>query len=94
MISIRRALLASMGLLGLLVLAGCASSKAGPGVLPMPAGMSCSSVRSELAQLDRKGTRAHVEAVNAGRKVSGGARQDVDRYNHLLSVYLGAQCHN
>lgn len=94
MITVRRATALLSGLMGIVMLAGCASSNAaGPGPRPLPPGMTCGSARAELAQLDRKGTRSKIEAVSAGRKVAGKDQQDVDRYNYLLNVYLGARCH-
>jgi hypothetical protein len=79
------------------ILAGCASDNASqggdPGARPLPAGQSCQSVRAELDRLDRRGVPSKVEAANSGRKLSGADRADVDRYNALLSQYLGARCH-
>ncbi len=77
-------------------LAGCASDAGpygDPGARPMPAGYSCQSVRTELNRLDAKGIRPKVEAASAGSKLSAQAQADVDRYNYLLNVYLGARCH-
>jgi hypothetical protein len=86
---------AAAGLLGVALLGGCATSNAaGPYARPMPVGMSCKSVKQELNQLDRRGVRSKVEAISAGRRISADARKDADRYNYLLSVYLGAQCHS
>lgn len=59
----------------------------------MPPGYSCQSVRAELNRLDAKGIRPKVEAASAGRSMSESAQADVDRYNYLLNVYLGARCH-
>jgi hypothetical protein len=74
-----------------LALAGCAgngsSGNGDPGAMAMPAGQSCQSVRAELNRLDAKGVRSKFEA---GRS-KGDA--DVDRYNQLLNLYLGARCH-
>ena len=77
-------------------LAGCASNAGpygDPGAKPMPPGYSCQSVRAELNRLDAKGIRPKVEAASAGKSLPAGARDDVDRYNYLLNVYLGARCH-
>lgn len=78
-------------------LAGCASSNAGPygdpGARPLPPGYSCQSVRAELNRLDAKGIRGKVEAASAGKKLPAQQQTDVDRYNYLLNVYLGARCH-
>ena len=79
-----------------IALAGCASDAGpygDPGARPMPAGYSCQSVRTELNRLDSKGVRPKVEAASAGKKLSVQAQSDVDRYNYLLNVYLGARCH-
>jgi len=89
--------LKNAALLGTLIaLAGCASDAApygDPGARPMPAGYSCQSVRTELNRLDAKGTRPKVEAASSGQKLPAPAQADVDRYNYLLNVYLGARCH-
>lgn len=77
-------------------LAGCASDAGpygDPGARPMPAGYSCQSVRAELNRLDAKGIRPKVEAASTGQKLAPQAQADVDRYNYLLNVYLGARCH-
>ena len=81
-----------------LTVSGCASdggksSGGDPGAMAMPAGQSCQSVRAELNRLDAKGTRSNVEAVSRGSKLAPGAQSEVDRYNQLLNVYLGARCH-
>jgi hypothetical protein len=78
------------------LLAGCAAEgKAGgdPGARPLPTGMTCQSVRSELNALDARGVPSKVEAVSAGRKVSDKDRADASRYNQLLNYYLGGRCH-
>ena len=77
-------------------LAGCASNAGpygDPGAKPMPPGYSCQSVRAELNRLDAKGIRPKVEAAGSGRSIPASARAEVDRYNYLLNVYLGARCH-
>lgn len=78
-------------------LSGCASSQAGgggdPGAMAMPAGQSCQSVRGELNRLDSKGTPSRVEAASRGARLSPQHQADVDRYNQLLNLYLGARCH-
>lgn len=84
----------AIGLVALL--GGCAAEgKAGgdPGARPLPAGMTCQSVRQELNALDSRGVPAKVEAVSSGRKVSDKDRADADRYNTLLNHYLGGRCH-
>lgn len=83
-------------LAAVVALAGCASNAGpygDPGARPLPAGYSCQSVRAELNRLDAKGIRPKVEAASAGKKLSQQAQADVDRYNYLLNVYLGARCH-
>lgn len=78
-------------------LSGCASSQAGaggdPGAMAMPAGSSCQSVRGELNKLDSKGTPSRVEAATRGAKLAPAQQAEVDRYNQLLNLYLGARCH-
>jgi hypothetical protein len=79
-------------------LAGCASDAgktAGgdPGAIALPEGYTCQSVRSELSKLDAKGTQPKVEAASRGQKLSAQAQSEVDRYNQLLNLYLGARCH-
>lgn len=78
------------------IIGGCAAEGApggDPGARPLPPGMSCDSVRSELSALDARGAPAKVEAVNTGRKVSESDRAMAQRYNTLLSYYLGGRCH-
>jgi hypothetical protein len=78
------------------VLGGCAAEGAAggdPGARPLPPGMTCDSVRKELSALDARGVHAKVEAVNAGHKVSDSDRAIAQRYNLLLSYYLGGRCH-
>ena len=87
--------LAAIGLVAIAV-SGCASSQAGngdPGAMAMPAGSSCQSVRGELNKLDSKGTPSRVEAASRGGKLAAGQQAEVDRYNYLLNLYLGARCH-
>lgn len=82
--------------LSALAVAGCASGGAtggDPGAVAMPAGQSCQSVRSELNRLDAKGTQSKVEAASRGAKLPPAQQADVDRYNQLLNIYLGARCH-
>ena len=77
-------------------LAGCAEGGGGygdPGASPLAFGQSCGSIRSELDQLDRRGTQAKVEAASQGKKLAVKDKADVDRYNSLLNQYLGARCH-
>ncbi|MGE0629268.1 MAG: hypothetical protein AB7O43_15695 [Hyphomicrobiaceae bacterium] len=80
--------------IGVMGIAGCADNSYGPpGAKAMPVGQSCQSVRAELNRLDAKGTQSKIEAQSRGAKLSPAARADVDRYNQLLNVYLGNQCH-
>ena len=77
-------------------LSGCASSNAAggdPGAMAMPAGQSCQSVRGELNRLDSKGTPSRVEAASRGGRLAPGQQAEVERYNYLLNLYLGARCH-
>lgn len=76
-------------------LSGCASSQAGgdPGAMAMPAGSNCQSVRGELNKLDAKGTPSRVEAATRGTRLAPAQQAEVDRYNQLLNLYLGARCH-
>jgi hypothetical protein len=76
-------------------LAGCAASATNgdPGPKPLPAGYSCQSVRAELNKLDARGVPSKVEAMSAGRSLSGSDRELAQRYNTLLNYYLGGRCH-
>jgi hypothetical protein len=77
-------------------LSGCATGNAAggdPGAMAMPAGHSCQSVRGELNRLDSKGTPSRVEAASRGAKLAPAQQAEVDRYNQLLNMYLGARCH-
>lgn len=80
-----------------LLTAGCAgggsAGNSGPRKMALPAGSTCPSILSELRKMDRRGVPDNVDAANRGRKLSGKAQGDVDRYNRLLSQYLGARCH-
>ncbi len=88
-------LVAAIGLVGVAV-SGCASGNAAngdPGAMAMPSGSSCQSVRGELNRLDSKGTPSRVEAASRGGRLSAAQQAEVDRYNQLLNLYLGARCH-
>lgn len=79
-----------------LALGGCASGGGGggdPGAMAMPAGQSCQSVRAELNRLDSRGTQSKVEAATRGARLAPAQQAEVDRYNQLLNLYLGARCH-
>jgi len=87
-----------VGLIALsgIALSGCASSNAAggdPGAIAMPAGHSCQSVRGELNKLDSRGVPSRVEAASRGARLPPAQQADVDRYNQLLNLYLGARCH-
>jgi hypothetical protein len=78
-------------------LAGCSSggssSNGGdPGARPLPAGMSCQSLRADLNRMDSQGAQSKVEAASQG-KGSPEGKAVADRYNTLLNHYLGARCH-
>jgi hypothetical protein len=91
-----RSLRVTLAVGAIAVLGGCAAEGAAggdPGARPLPPGMTCDSVRQELRSLDSSGVHAKVEAVNAGRKVSEKDRAIAQRYNTLLSYYLGGRCH-
>ena len=51
------------------------------------------NVRGELNRLDSKGTPSRVEAASRGAKLAAAQQSEVDRYNYLLNLYLGARCH-
>ena len=79
-----------------IALSGCASSNAAggdPGAMAMPAGQSCQSVRGELNRLDSRGVPSRVEAASRGTRLAPAQQSEVDRYNQLLNLYLGARCH-
>ncbi len=77
-------------------LAGCANeSKTGgdPGARPLPAGMSCPSIKVEMDRLVGRGVQGLIEGRQNGRKLTPTQTSDADRYNELLSLYLGARCY-
>jgi len=76
------------------VVAGLMAGCAGAGDMQMAsAGGNCSSLRKELAQLDRRGLPSIIEAKNAGRKVSSKKQSLINRYNSVLNSYLSSKCH-
>lgn len=78
-----------------LALGGCAgggNSNGDPGARPLPAGMSCQSLRADLNRMDSQGAQSKVEAASQG-KGSAEGKAVADRYNSLLNSYLGARCH-
>lgn len=76
-------------------LTGCATQQTGgdPGARPLPSGMSCQSVRADMDRLLSRGVQSRVQASQAGRKLSPQQQAEVDQYNRLLGLYLGARCH-
>lgn len=85
------AMLAAAGL----IVGGCAegSLNGDPGPTPLAAGQSCGSLQQEMNRLLGKGVQGSTERASAGKKLTPQAQADVDRYNALLSQYLGARCH-
>jgi hypothetical protein len=55
--------------------------------------MTCPSLKSEMDKLVSRGVSSSIEGRQAGRKLSPQQNADADRYNELLSYYLGARCH-
>jgi hypothetical protein len=78
-----------------LLAGGCAegSLNGDPGPVPLAAGQSCGTLQTEMNRLLGKGVQGNTERANAGKKLAPQAQADVDRYNALLSQYLGARCH-
>jgi hypothetical protein len=78
-----------------LAIGGCADGNIGgdPGPTPLAAGQSCGSIQQEMNRLLGRGVQGSVERAASGKKLSPAAQADVDRYNALLSQYLGARCH-
>lgn len=77
-------------------LAGCANeNKSGgdPGAKPLPAGMTCPSLKQEMDRLVSRGVQGLIEGRQAGRKLTPAQNADADRYNELLNYYLGARCY-
>jgi hypothetical protein len=95
-VSLRRVVgcLAAAGIA--VTLAGCSSGNSSnggdPGARPLPAGMSCQSLRADLNKMDSQGAQSKVEAASQG-KGSPEGKAVADRYNTLLNHYLGARCH-
>lgn len=87
--------LAVLGAAGAM-LAGCAEGTSfggDPGPTPLAAGQSCGSIQQELNRMLGKGVQGSAERSAAGKPVSPAAKAELDRYNALLSQYLGARCH-
>lgn len=77
------------------LLAGCANEAKGgdPGARPLPPGSSCQSLKSEMDGLVRRGVPSSIERRQSGGKLTPQQNADADRYNELLSYYLGGRCH-
>jgi hypothetical protein len=87
--------LAILGAAGVL-LAGCAEGNnlgGDPGAVPLAFGQTCGSLQQEMNHMLSRGIQGSVERQAAGKPISPAAKADVDRYNSLLSQYLGARCH-
>jgi hypothetical protein len=77
-----------------LIAGGCADGLNGdPGPVPLAAGQSCGSLQQEMNRLLGRGVQGHSDRAASGKKLTPQAQADVDRYNALLSQYLGARCH-
>lgn len=87
--------IAALGLLSAM-LAGCANEAKGgdPGARPLPPGMSCPAIKSEMDRLVGRGVPGYIEGRQSGRKLSPAQNAEADRYNELLNYYLGARCHS
>jgi hypothetical protein len=88
--------LAALAVAGLCaLLAGCAQEARGgdPGARPLPPGSTCQSLKSEMDRLVGRGVPSAIERRQAGGKLSPAQNADADRYNELLSYYLGGRCH-
>ena len=72
--------------------AGCAGGGGG-GMQLASVGGNCSSLRKELAGLDRRGVPSIIEAKNSGKRVSSSKQKLINRYNSVLNSYLSAKCH-
>jgi hypothetical protein len=77
------------------LLAGCAQeARSGdPGARPLPPGMTCPSIKSEMDRLVSRGVPSAIERRQAGGRLTPQQNADADRYNELLSYYLGGRCH-
>jgi outer membrane murein-binding lipoprotein Lpp len=79
----------SSAVLGVLLLAGCASDGTGP----VAGGTNCAALKQQLNKLDAKGVPAYVEAQSRGKKLSPANKAEADTYNRVLNEYLGNRCH-
>lgn len=78
-----------------LAIGGCAEGNLGgdPGPTPLAAGQSCGSLQQEMNRLLGRGVQGSADKASNGKKLAPAAQADLDRYNALLSQYLGARCH-
>lgn len=79
-----------------LALTGCSGAGptgGDPGARPLPPGMTCQSLKSELDRMVSRGVQSSIEGQAAGRKLSANQKADADAYNAKLNQYLGARCH-
>lgn len=77
-------------------LAGCSaqgSPYSDPGAQALPSGSTCQTIRAELNRLDGRGVPSRVQAAADGKRLAPAQQAEVDRYNQLLSQYLGGRCH-
>lgn len=93
-----RATLMRLAILGAAawLLAGCNDGNnlgGDPGAVPLAFGQSCGSLQQDMNRLLSRGVQGSVEREAAGKPINPAAKADVDRYNALLSQYLGARCH-
>ena len=78
-----------------LAIGGCADGNLGgdPGPIPLASGQSCGSLQQEMNRLLGRGVQGSADKAASGKKLAPAAQADLDRYNALLSQYLGARCH-
>lgn len=94
--SIRRSALIIAVAAAVTAVAGCGGGQqAGgdPGARALPPGTSCQTVRQDMDKLLSRGVQSRVEASQAGKKLPPQQQAEVDQYNRLLGMYLGARCH-
>ena len=77
-------------------LAGCAQeAKSGdPGARPLPAGMTCPSIKGDMDRMVGHGVQGLIEGRQSGKKLTPAQNAEADRYNELLNYYLGARCYS
>jgi hypothetical protein len=78
-----------------LAIGGCTEGNLGgdPGPTPLASGQSCGSLQQEMNGLLGRGVQGSADRAANGKKLAPAAQADLDRYNALLSQYLGARCH-